>query len=232
LKPRKRRSQSRSIFTRNKLLEVAIEEFANCGYEGVGTRQLAKRAGVNLSAIRYHFGDKKGLYRAVIQHVATGIRERVMSPFAAEFRSRVTKEGISRSELVNSLCQLLTRFTSNLLGPGVDSNWSRLVIHEQTNPTDCYDIIYDVQRIVIEVAALIVGKLRGQAPESKEVRIHTMSLLGEVVIFRTAPATTLRAIGWTQFGPKEISALKKVVEDHCRAVMMSRSEFYDKDDQV
>lgn len=219
MKKKAKKNQSRSALTRNKLLEVAIEVFGSRGYEGVGTREIADRASVNLSAIRYHFGDKAGLYHAAIQHVAEGIRERVMSPFVEEIRSRVEKKGISREELIDSLCQLITRFASHLLGPGIGNNWSRLVIREQTNPTDNYDIIYNVQRLVIETAALIVGKIRGQAPESEEIRIRTVSLLGQVVVFRTAPATTLRAIGWKKFGPKEISALQLVVQDHCRAIM-------------
>lgn len=224
MKQNKIRSQSRSVATKNKLLEVAIEAFANKGYDGVGTREIADRAAVNLGAIRYHFGDKAGLYHAAIQHVAEFIRDRVMSPFVGEIRSRVERKGISRAELTDALCHLVTRFASHLLGPGVDNSWTRLVIREQTNPTASYDMIYNAQRLVIEAAALIVGKIRGQSPESEDVRIRTVSLLGQVVVFRTAPATTLRAIGWKKFGPKEVSALQSIVEQHCRAIVMSGSK--------
>src|SRR6266498_734469 len=141
------KQDARTARTRSKMLEVAIEAFANRGYEGVGTRELADRAGVNLGAIRYHFKDKQGLYLAAIQHIAEGIRER-MSPYVQEIRSRVEKEGTSREELIECLCQLVTRFASQLLGPGIGDSWSRLVIREQTKakPTESFDIIYNVQR--------------------------------------------------------------------------------------
>jgi TetR/AcrR family transcriptional regulator, regulator of cefoperazone and chloramphenicol sensitivity len=213
------KQHARAALTREKMLEVAIEAFATRGYEGIGTRELADRAGVNLSAIRYHFGDKAGLYHAAIQHISEGIRERVMSPFVLEIRSRLEKKGVSREDLIDSLCELVTRFASHLLGPGIGNNWSRLVIREMTNPTDSFEAIYNVQRLVIDTVALIIGKIRGQAPESQEVRIRTVSLLGQVVVFRTAPATTLRAIGWKQLGQREISALQLILREHCRALM-------------
>jgi len=53
-----------------------------------------KDAGANLSAIRYHFGEKENLYRAVIQHISDGIRMRV-APFVEEVFTRAERPGIS-----------------------------------------------------------------------------------------------------------------------------------------
>ena len=49
---------------REKILLIALELFAELGFERATVRQIAKKAQVNVSAISYYFGDKVGLYRA------------------------------------------------------------------------------------------------------------------------------------------------------------------------
>lgn len=50
---------------RERLLHIALRLFAGKGYADTSTREIAQASGVNLSAIKYYFGDKAGLYRAV-----------------------------------------------------------------------------------------------------------------------------------------------------------------------
>ncbi|MFN0163642.1 MAG: CerR family C-terminal domain-containing protein [Burkholderiales bacterium] len=50
--------------TRQKLVLAALKLFAEKGFEGASTREIADAANANISAIRYYFGDKAGLYRA------------------------------------------------------------------------------------------------------------------------------------------------------------------------
>ena len=48
--------------TVNRLLDAAERLFAEHGYDGVGMRQLADEAQVNLGAATYHFGSKEKLF--------------------------------------------------------------------------------------------------------------------------------------------------------------------------
>jgi len=48
------------------LIAAATPLFAEKGYNGVGVRELAVAAGVNLAMISYYFGGKEGLYAAVL----------------------------------------------------------------------------------------------------------------------------------------------------------------------
>lgn len=52
--------------TRDRLLDAAETLFSDRGFEGVGIREIAETAGVNLSGIKYHFGSKRGLYMETI----------------------------------------------------------------------------------------------------------------------------------------------------------------------
>ncbi|MHB1194208.1 MAG: TetR/AcrR family transcriptional regulator [Longimicrobiales bacterium] len=52
--------------TRSRLLVVATRHFARRGFHGTGLRIVAREAHTSLGSVRYHFGDKAGLYRAVL----------------------------------------------------------------------------------------------------------------------------------------------------------------------
>jgi AcrR family transcriptional regulator len=53
--------------TRWRLLQAATEVFAESGYHAATTREICKRAGVNLASIHYYYGDKAELYREVFR---------------------------------------------------------------------------------------------------------------------------------------------------------------------
>jgi TetR/AcrR family transcriptional regulator, regulator of cefoperazone and chloramphenicol sensitivity len=53
--------------TRERLLQVATEIFAQKGFQAATTREICEFAHSNMAAIHYHFGDKSGLYKAVLQ---------------------------------------------------------------------------------------------------------------------------------------------------------------------
>ena len=53
--------------SRTQLIQAAAQVFSVKGFDGASTREICQSAAVNLSAIKYYFGDKAGLYRAVLQ---------------------------------------------------------------------------------------------------------------------------------------------------------------------
>jgi AcrR family transcriptional regulator len=60
-----------------RLIEAAIEQFGQNGMNAAGTRAIANAAGVQMSAITYHFGGKEGLYLACARHIVEQISGRV-----------------------------------------------------------------------------------------------------------------------------------------------------------
>lgn len=55
--------------TRTRILDTAAPVFADHGFAGASTRTLAAAAGVNVATLAYHFGDKEGLYAAVLDRI-------------------------------------------------------------------------------------------------------------------------------------------------------------------
>lgn len=62
MKGRRPNKQKEVLATSDRLLSAAERLFGDYGYDGVGMRMLAKKAGVNLNAATYHFESKKNLY--------------------------------------------------------------------------------------------------------------------------------------------------------------------------
>ncbi|OQX63788.1 MAG: TetR family transcriptional regulator [Desulfococcus sp. 4484_241] len=54
--------------TKTRLLMAAGEVFAERGYRSATVREICRRADANIGAINYHFRDKKGLYRKVLEY--------------------------------------------------------------------------------------------------------------------------------------------------------------------
>ncbi|HXJ36745.1 MAG TPA: helix-turn-helix domain-containing protein [Candidatus Eisenbacteria bacterium] len=55
--------------TKARILAAAEDVFAARGFEGAGTREIAARAGVNISSLHYHWASKETLYVAVFHDI-------------------------------------------------------------------------------------------------------------------------------------------------------------------
>src|ERR1700722_10258448 len=64
--------------SRSAILQAAVSEFAEHGIAGARTDAIAREAHVNKALLYYYFKDKDALYEAVLDHVFTGLRARVM----------------------------------------------------------------------------------------------------------------------------------------------------------
>src|SRR5262249_12646844 len=53
--------------SRARLLKAAERLFADRGFRNVTVREICRAARANVAAVNYHFGDKLGLYRQVLQ---------------------------------------------------------------------------------------------------------------------------------------------------------------------
>jgi TetR/AcrR family transcriptional regulator len=71
---RKRAEQQRSLETRAAILNAAIAEFAERGFEGASIRAIADRLGLQHPLITYHYRSKDILWRAAAEHAFAQIR--------------------------------------------------------------------------------------------------------------------------------------------------------------
>ncbi|MCP5042248.1 MAG: TetR family transcriptional regulator [bacterium] len=98
----------RGVDARHKLVEAARDLFAERGIESASLREVTRAAGQgNTSALQYHFGDRKGLLRAVIEpHQARVDARRAMLLEDLEARGQVELRDIA-SALVRPSAAML-----------------------------------------------------------------------------------------------------------------------------
>ncbi|WP_409185682.1 TetR/AcrR family transcriptional regulator [Amycolatopsis sp. VS8301801F10] len=63
----RRTQQERSDATRAALIKAARDLFGARGYHEVPAEEITRTAGVTRGALYHHFGDKQGLFRAVVE---------------------------------------------------------------------------------------------------------------------------------------------------------------------
>lgn len=100
---------------KGRILKAALEAFANSGFDGASTREIAKAAGVSISLLVYHFTTKEDLWKAVFDDLFTRgstanvIREEHLGDAPAAEQLRVVIEHIVQLFALNpALHRLMT----------------------------------------------------------------------------------------------------------------------------
>jgi AcrR family transcriptional regulator len=147
------------------LLEVAGQLFSERGVDAVSLRELARAAGVTAAMVHYYFGDKQGLYEALL--------ERALSRVLARVREIVAGEGFDE----------IADFLRVVVGALSSERWiPSLVIREVIADTGRFrerfirDFASQMARIVPEVLGreVAAGRLR----QDLDLRLAFVSLLG------------------------------------------------------
>lgn len=85
--------------TQEALLDAAAQVFAEFGFEGARTDEIAKRAGVNVALLFRYFENKEGLYRAVIERghrIGTQGLKRLMVPLLEDTTAEIDHQRVLR----------------------------------------------------------------------------------------------------------------------------------------
>lgn len=89
-------SELRRVYTtvdaRDRLVEGALTVFAQRGFDGATTREIAKAAGVSSALIHHHFKDKETLWHLVGQRISEEFVETITSAMDPALRG--TSEGV------------------------------------------------------------------------------------------------------------------------------------------
>ncbi len=213
-------TQARGEDTRRRILETALDLFAAHGYEGASTRQIADGAGVNLPAIQYYFGNKEGLYRAIVEDIVADT-ERHMSAVLPRVRSALDDPSTTPAELTELLCETLESFVTVVTsGPQVESR--RLIFaRAEVEETPGLDRMHEngMQQIFNPCLALF-ARIHGKSDGDPEMTMRTMALIGQIVIFcNNHKRPILKAVG---LEGENVQLMKQIVREQtlaiCRAV--------------
>lgn len=196
------RLSERARETQERLIRAGLSLFSKQGLEGVRTRQLADEAGVNQSAIPYHFGGKEGVYLAVLEHVANGIVEHLALP-------RLLSDSPSPAAALQALMQ---DFVRALLGSETSTASSLLLAREQLQPSAEFDALYSRLFLPLHQAVSeLVAAIRGQDPALRENILCAHAILGQALAFSVAREALLRRLGEKALQPQQVAQIAGLV---------------------
>lgn len=172
--PARRRAKHKiPELTRDKLIEAAGEVFAERGYRAATIREICGRAGANVAAVNYTFGDKMGLYTEVLRHSVRAAQTAAMS---AALDSKLSPEdtirGVIRARLM-SLCR------------EARPDWQiRLVMHEFSHPTPAMGRVVDEgMRPIYDHMRHAVAKIIGLPADHETTRLSVNSIVGQILFY-------------------------------------------------
>lgn len=208
--------QARGEDTRRRILETALDLFAAHGYEGASTRQIADGAGVNLPAIQYYFGNKEGLYRAVIDDI-TADTDRHMSALVERVGIALDAADTPREEFAALLGDMLEAFMG-LVTSGTKVESRRLFFaRAEIEETPGLDVLHENgMRQVFNPCLRLLSRIHGKPETDPEMSVRMLALIGQVVIFCNNHKRPLLA--GTGLDAESVRLMKVVVREHTEAV--------------
>jgi TetR/AcrR family transcriptional regulator, regulator of cefoperazone and chloramphenicol sensitivity len=169
--------------TEQRLLEAAGEIFAEQGYRAATVRQICEKAGANVAAVNYYFGDKERLYLAVLRSVPNAHAEKYPP------RVGLGPEATAAEQLQIYVYSLLHR----VFDAGRPGWHSKIIAREMAEPTHALDLLLEeIARPLHCELAGIVRQLLGASARDDDVRLCALSIMGQCVYYHHARTVLAR----------------------------------------
>lgn len=182
--------------TKAKLLEAAGEEFAEKGFEAATVRSICARAGMNLAAVNYHFGDKEQLY---LQAIMEAHRCGAELPSDEQFFVGTPAEQLRR---------FIRHFLSHILVMQHATGWhQKLIVREMLRPTQALEVL--VREAIRPKFNRLLRILEQVCPEATTQRLSLIgfSVIGQCLHYKMARPIMQHLIGENEFATLDVDAL-------------------------
>jgi AcrR family transcriptional regulator len=133
---RRREDSSSDRVTRERLIASAARLFGERGFKRVTVREICGAACANVAAVNYHFGDKLGLYREVLQVAVSEMR-------STSDAARLAGEGGTSEDKLRAYIAV---YIQRVVGSAHDSWIHQLMSRELADPTPALDLV--VQQVI------------------------------------------------------------------------------------
>jgi len=183
--------------TRSRILEAAGEIFAERGFRCATVRRICEKAGVNLSAIKYHFGGKEALYFEVLNFWHEFAIKKYPPLFGAGENAPPEEQ----------LRAFIRSFLFRLLDKGKPAWFGKLMARETAEPTRAFDhMVKEVMGERHKLLASIIQKIVGAPGSERRVLLCCMSIIGQCVYYYNTHYTE-QLLGQDMSSPEEIERI-------------------------
>jgi TetR/AcrR family transcriptional regulator, regulator of cefoperazone and chloramphenicol sensitivity len=196
--------------TKVRLIEAAGEEFADKGFDATRIRTICDRAGANVAAVNYHFGDKEQLY------VETVLDAHRCSMELGEYDAAVA------AGPAEQLRSFIHHFLTRVLAINHPQDWRhRLMLREMLEPTSASDVL--VRESIRPHFEQLQQVMRQFCPNADERKLNalTFSVIGQCLHYKMARPVTERLIGPEAFHALDLEFLTDHITSFCLAALGS-----------
>jgi AcrR family transcriptional regulator len=184
--------------TREQLLDAASEVFAEHGFRNATVREICQRAGANIAAINYHFGDKQALYTEVVRRCMRMARDKY--PPTLGLSGKPTPEQKLRAFVYSFLLRIFDAGPNGMRG--------RLILREMVDPTGALDVaVAEEVRPMADYLMEVVREFLGPRAGADELRLHGMSVVSQVLFYNHCRPLVERLFPDLKFDAKAIEGL-------------------------
>jgi len=184
--------------TRERLLAVAAQVFAEHGFRDATVRSICSRAEANIAAVHYHFGDKQRLYAAVLKHLHARALE----------RHPTTRPDGEQGSPAERLAHFVGALLARLFDEGEPAWLGRIMAREMIQPTAALDdLVQESIRPQCHLLSDIVRALLGPAADEERVRLGVMSIVGQCVFHHHNRAVITRLFPQQRYRPEDVARL-------------------------
>jgi len=180
----------------DRLLQVAVEVFAEQGFRDATVREICARANVNVASVNYYFRSKEGLYQQALT-------------FAFQQANRLYPQDVAADARLppeQRLEWFITHFLHRLLDNNQLGMASKMITREMADPTNVFDGIIESMiaphcRLLHEIVCLILGD---HDPDLADRCV--LGILGQCLMFKHSRSVIDRLYPQVLGGPEAIEA--------------------------
>jgi TetR/AcrR family transcriptional regulator, regulator of cefoperazone and chloramphenicol sensitivity len=195
------------------VIESGITLFGARGYDGVTTRELAHGARTNISSIKYHFGGKEELYRAVLEEIIQEIKE-LVGPLLLALRNGVAEANGNQDVLTRLARQFAEGWCRAALGDPRTQKRIPPIVRELIQPSRHFKVIYNgFFRVLYEVLGELLAAAHGQTAVDQQLQIRTHIIMNVVWGFIYTESLLWHQMGWNGYNRNRIEAIVPVLSD-------------------
>ncbi len=184
---RRPKTNPASADTRQRLIDASAPLFADKGFQNVTVREICKASNANVAAVNYHFGDKAGLYRAVVTFA-------IQTMLETNELSQRAGDGLSPEEQLKGFVRV---FVSRLTDDGPNAWIHRLMAREMERPTEVLDqVMQQVFKPRMEYLCRVIAAIMDLSPtDARVMRCVTSLQVQCLVAARPIPKPIAKSLG-------------------------------------
>ncbi len=204
--------------TRLKLLKTSARLFAQKSYGDVSVREIVSAAHMNVSAVKYYFGDKRSLFLETVKYLA----QEHHKPFLTDQKLAIALEKLDNLSSQQTL-DLLHALLDKVIDLGLDSKTlplERIFTHAALSASkETLHLLFSFMEGFHTRPYKIISKLTGLSGKSPELVLITHIIFGQINFSECHRIALLHDLGKKEYTPALHQIIKKMVWKNTLAIL-------------